>query len=518
MVDELWRRARSSVPALLAVFAACEPAVAPLFGPHPAARVAYATSFVVLLLRWLFALALTPRLGRMPLVLRYGLYASWALAGAGSMAWLSFLAVHYLDPWRLGIWVIFVSGICGGSIMSLGSRLDIFFSYVGVMLAPLIVGPWLWPREGGTTVCIAASVWLVYSIVQVRQYFQTRKGLFVLTVRLDDKLTELDRKNRELEEKNVELEQKHAELLSLSERADRIFSALADALPGKTLAGRYHLEDRVGSGGFAVVFRARDLEHDRPVAVKIFRPEAGNATYAAFERFRQEAASHATLSHPNVVEVFDTGISEDGIAYIAMELLDGHTLAEELRRGPAQLDIPRALWIAAETCRALAGAHAQGLVHRDVKPENIFLHRSSGAEVVKLLDFGISKTNEAPNVRTNLTKSGMLVGTPHYMAPERLMYESGDASVDVYSVGVLLYRALGGRLPFEGNLVQVMMQATSQRPVSLAEIRPTLGTRLNALVMRTLDTTPSARPSAAELADELASLLGETSTVPTGAS
>jgi len=192
-----------------------------------------------------------------------------------------------------------------------------------------------------------------------------------------------------------------------------------------------------------------------------------------------------------------------------MELLDGRTVADELRTGPAQLAAPRVLLIAVETCRALAAAHAQGLIHRDVKPENIFLHRGPRGEMVKLLDFGIAKLREMPNVRANLTKSGMLVGTPHYMAPERLMYESGDAAVDVYSVGVLLYRTLTGRLPFDGTLMQLMVQATTQPPPAIADLRPAVDARLESLVMRALAITPSDRLTAAELAESLEGLLQE---------
>jgi hypothetical protein len=133
MLDELWLRARSSVPALFAVFLACEPAVAPLFAPHPAARAAYVATFVVMVLRLTAVVVVGRRLASLSFAIRYWLYTACALAVAGSMAWLSFLAVHYLDLSRLGIWVIFVSGVCGGSTISLGSRLDVFFAYVGLI-------------------------------------------------------------------------------------------------------------------------------------------------------------------------------------------------------------------------------------------------------------------------------------------------------------------------------------------------------------------------------------------------
>jgi serine/threonine protein kinase len=213
--------------------------------------------------------------------------------------------------------------------------------------------------------------------------------------------------------------------------------------------------------------------------------------------------SQGLVNHPNIVQVLDAGLSDDGIAYIAMELLEGRPLAEELA-GERSLPAPRAAWIMAQVCRALAAAHALGIIHRDVKPENIFLHAGAPGEVAKLLDFGVAKVQEVPRERrANLTVSGVLLGTPLYMAPERFLSDACDATADVYSVGVMMYRALAGRAPFEGNLTEIMMHAVSGSPRPLREIAREVDPALESIVMRALSQEPRQRPSAAELAEVL---------------
>ncbi|MBX7223695.1 MAG: protein kinase, partial [Blastocatellia bacterium] len=206
----------------------------------------------------------------------------------------------------------------------------------------------------------------------------------------EGKNQELDRKNLELDRKISELNRKNEELIASQQRADRIFSALAEALPGTVLEGKYRLEDKIGSGGFGAVFRATHLALGTQVAVKVFRPTPGNDSADAVERFRREGTSTARINHPNALRVLDSGISDEGIAYLVMELLEGYSLWEELQKR-GYLSLRRTAEILTPVCQALAEAHRLGIVHRDIKPANIFLHRTGEGEVVKVVDFGIAK-------------------------------------------------------------------------------------------------------------------------------
>jgi hypothetical protein len=330
---------------------------------------------------------------------------------------------------------------------------------------------------------------------------------------------EVRSKSRELAENRADLANKVAQLQSLNEelavsnhRADRIFTALAEALPGKVLDGKYQLRDRIGAGGFGVVFRATHLVMRRPVAVKVFRPTPGNDSADALERFRREAISACLVQHPNAVAVYDSGISAEQIPYLAMELLEGESLATLLAR-EKKLDLGRCLTIAVPVCDALQVAHDQGIVHRDVKPENVFLHRGTSGEIVKVVDFGIAAllhTAESSTVANKLTATNVIVGTPAYVAPERIIGERYDGRADVYSVGVMIYEMLTGHLPIEYRagalgLAAFIRQATQMaRPLS--DWLPEVPDEIETLVMRVLAREPAARPTAGELADELRKL------------
>jgi hypothetical protein len=320
---------------------------------------------------------------------------------------------------------------------------------------------------------------------------------------------ELATKVAQLAENNVELRRLNEELAVSNHRADRIFTALAEALPGKVLDGKYQLRDRIGAGGFGVVFSATHLVMRRPVAVKVFRPTPGNDSADALERFRREAISACLVQHPNAIAVYDSGISAEQIPYLAMELLEGESLATLLAR-EKKLDIGRCLTIAKPVCDALQVAHDQGIVHRDVKPENVFLHNGPSGEIVKVVDFGIAAllhTEEASTVANKLTATNVVVGTPAYVAPERVMGEHYDGRADVYSVGVMIYEMLTGHLPIEYRagalgLAAFIRQATqAARPLS--DWLPGVPDEIETLVMRVLAREPSARPTAGELASEL---------------
>ena len=313
----------------------------------------------------------------------------------------------------------------------------------------------------------------------------------------------ISRLQKDLGRQNQELLRKNEELTQAQKRTDLVFSALAEALPGTVLDGKYRLDERIGTGGFGAVFRGMHLGLDLPVAIKVFRPLPGNDTPDALERFCQEGIAASRIRHPNVVEIHDNGISSTGIAYLVMELLQGHTLAAELSdRRP--LAPQRTVEILLPVCETLAEFHAAGILHRDIKPENIFLHRGRDGEVVKLLDFGLSKIWGPSGEQTQITMSlgDTVVGTPAYMAPERLLNAEYDGRSDVYSLGVIMYRMLCGRAPFEtdGNAkyAVAMMQLTAEPP-SMSALNPSLPQGLADLVGRTLSKDPGRRPSARAL-------------------
>ena len=336
--------------------------------------------------------------------------------------------------------------------------------------------------------------------------------------RLETQL-KIARLTRALEAQNAELARRNEELSQARHQSALVFSALAELLPGQVLDGKYRVGARIGSGGFGTVFRGTHLELGRGVALKVFRPSPGNATDLGLERFRAEGSTACRVDHPNVVEVLDSGISERGIAYLVMELLEGHTLADELEReGP--LPLGRALEIAIPVCRALAEASAKSIIHRDIKPSNVFLHRARGVEVVKVVDFGIAKLlGEAPDEppAKELTMSGVIVGSPTYMSPERVLGNAYDHRSDVYSVGIMLYQMLSGRLPLESSTARMPMglRHLVDDPIDLRQLVPSLPAGLESVVMTAMARKPEARPSAAELAYALGSFAGAQSDPPT---
>jgi serine/threonine protein kinase len=272
---------------------------------------------------------------------------------------------------------------------------------------------------------------------------------------------------------------------------------------------KYRLEEKIGSGGFGAVFRATHLGLGRPVAVKVFRPMPGNDSPEALKRFRLEGASASRVNHPNAVAVLDCGISEVGIAYLVMELLDGHSLRDEMEQ-QGVLPPARVIEIALPVCRVLAEVHSRGIVHRDIKPDNIFLHRSEGGEVVKVVDFGLAKIfGDEANAAAAHTMTGGIIGTPAYIAPERVNGDSYDGRTDVYSLGVIMFQMLTGRPPFEtseGGLMALMVMHVMKEPPRLRDLNPLVPVDVEDLVLEMLNKDPGTRPDARRLAEQLAAM------------
>jgi serine/threonine protein kinase len=266
-------------------------------------------------------------------------------------------------------------------------------------------------------------------------------------------------------------------------------AAIRDSLIGSTIAGRYLVEEVIGEGGMATVYRARHKLVDRPCAIKVMsRGLAADATVR--ERFRREAKSTQILAHPNVIEIFDHGETGDGTPYMVMELLDGQTLAELLQSGP--LPPARAIPIMIQLARGIARAHDLGVVHRDLKPENVFIcRRVDGSDLVKILDFGIARSRADPR----LTGAGELFGTPQYIAPERASAGEAGPSVDLYALGVMFYEMATGKLPFEANdPTTLLVKHLTERPPPPRLVDPRVPAKLDALVMQLLEKDPRARP------------------------
>jgi serine/threonine protein kinase/DNA-binding response OmpR family regulator len=328
----------------------------------------------------------------------------------------------------------------------------------------------------------------------------------------------LERSKSELERQNDELRRTNDELVRSRRQTERVFAALSDALPGTVIDDRYRLERKIGAGGFGAVFRATHVGLDRPVAIKVFRPASGNHSAEGFERFRLEGISACRVNHPNAVQVLDSGISSNGIAYLVMELLEGRTLRHELQSGVV-FTPERAGRVMVPVCGALAAAHAANIIHRDIKPDNIFLHRGRDGETVKVVDFGIAKLlEERPDMGSiSLTGDNQTIGTPVYMSPERLLGEFYDGRADVYSIGVMLYESLSGHLPFpieSANPNVLGMICLTKAPIPLRTYAPGLSEELETLVMRAMAKDPASRPTAAELAVGLSEAVG--TQVPSG--
>jgi eukaryotic-like serine/threonine-protein kinase len=259
-------------------------------------------------------------------------------------------------------------------------------------------------------------------------------------------------------------------------------------LLGSTLSGRYLITRKIGQGGMGAVYEATHTLIGKTVAVKVLLDKYAQRE-AIVKRLKQEAQLASSLRHEHIIDITDFGNTEDGRTFVVMELLEGESLAECLSREP-KLPEMRILRIASQAASALAAAHAKGIVHRDIKPENIFLLKRKEMDFVKVVDFGISKsmrtTGEEDEVR--LTQTGMVLGTPLYMSPEQARGdEDPDHRVDIYALGVIMYEAATGRVPFGGNnYLSVISQVLNEDPKPIREIRPDISEEFEAIVSKAM--------------------------------
>ena len=281
-----------------------------------------------------------------------------------------------------------------------------------------------------------------------------------------------------------------------------------ESLP-RLLGGRYRLEAKLGSGGMGVVFRAADLTMKRAVAVKLIRGVDGVALDEEVAgRFLREAKNTARIQHENIIEVYDLGRSDQGDMFFVMELLEGESLSTKLRR-EGKLPTSVGVHIARQMCAALHVAHAAGIIHRDLKPANVMLiERGGQSNYVKVLDFGVAKSY-TPDQQTQLTHTGMLVGTVEYMAPEQIMGRVVDGRTDIYSLGIVMYRMFTGKAPFRDGGVPALIHAhLNVFPKPMTETAPEIPGALDRVILRCLAKQPEQRyESMEELSRALTSAL-----------
>jgi serine/threonine-protein kinase len=259
---------------------------------------------------------------------------------------------------------------------------------------------------------------------------------------------------------------------------------------GSRFAGRYEIQEVLGSGGMGVVYRAHDVEVGEPVAIKALRPDLGGLDPTLLERFKQELRLARRITHRNVVRTYDLG-EVDGTYYITMELVRGATVAALIREA-GRLAVPATLTIGKQVCRALEVAHEEGIVHRDIKPQNLLVDPSG---FLKVMDFGIARLAERPVGGSHaLTAAGVVVGTPQYMAPEQLFGEPVDGRADIYATGAVLFECVTGRPVFEApSLVALLARHLNDAPPDPRLVNVDVPDALGAAILRALARRPEER-------------------------
>ena len=270
--------------------------------------------------------------------------------------------------------------------------------------------------------------------------------------------------------------------------------------------GKYELRHQIGRGAMGVVYEAFDTVIERPVALKMLRTDvyAPEQLPDVRARFKREAHSAGRLSHPNIVTIFDYG-EHEGAPYIAMDLMNGEELARSLEAGQ-RMALPQVVRVMEQLLSALSYAHEKGVVHRDMKPSNVFVLRDG---TIKVVDFGLARIEAS-----NLTETGTLLGTPAYMSPEQFLGLPADARSDIFSVGVMLYQMLTGDRPFTGSPSTIMQKVLRQDPVEPSVLNPTLSAEWDGLVKRVLAKKPDERVQSARQFAEYVRMVSEGKPLP----
>jgi DNA-binding response OmpR family regulator len=275
----------------------------------------------------------------------------------------------------------------------------------------------------------------------------------------------------------------------------------AELAAGEVFAERYEILGAIDGGGMGMVYKARDRELDDEIAIKTLHSDLISNDDQMIERFKTEIRLARLISHPSVVRTHDFG-KWDGVYYLTMEYVEGVT-ARQLITKRGRLAVPSTLAIATQLARSLEVAHEQGVIHRDIKPQNLLLDKDG---TLKVLDFGVACLTERSG---NITEAGMVVGTPAYMAPEQLLDEIAEERSDLYAVGVVLYECLTGRLPFEANSsIALIAKALNEEPIPPDQGNPDVPPDLSALIIRLLSKSPDDRPSSASELGELLAQIG----------
>ncbi len=289
-------------------------------------------------------------------------------------------------------------------------------------------------------------------------------------------------------------------------------------LIGRVLHGKYRIDDWLGGGGMASVYRATHLRMGEEVAVKVLNPDLVDKERLA-DRFRNEARAAMRINHQNAIKVTDFDITEDNLHYLVMEIVKGRLLRDLIDEGP--LNYRRAVKILSQACEAIDAAHKQSIIHRDLKPDNIIVQDVDGAETVKVLDFGIARLREPENPNSSkavYTAPGIVMGTPQYMSPEQCQSKELGPASDVYSIGVIAYEMLACRTPFipSADMREFFNQINTDSPPPLRSFSPETPQSIERVIMRALEKAPENRPaSAAALANELRRAVKEAEGVAT---
>jgi serine/threonine protein kinase len=277
-------------------------------------------------------------------------------------------------------------------------------------------------------------------------------------------------------------------------------------LIGSTIEGKFRIDAQLGRGAMGTVYQATQLNLERPVAMKIMRSDI-LSNPVAIERFKREALAIARLKHPRIVAIYDYGVASEVGAYIVMEYLEGRSLNAEVKERTT-IPIEQAVRWMRQVCSAVAVAHAAGVIHRDLKPHNIFLETTQDGPFVKVLDFGLAKLQRATDDGVgSLTKSGTLVGSPPYMSPEQCEDLPLDAQSDIYSLGCVFYEMVAGRPPLVGSSpIDTLVKHMNEQPKPASAYNPEVSPKLDAILLKALSKHKKDRY---ESAAEFGQVLGE---------